>query len=786
MYKTTILSLLFFCVTSIGLAQIDLNENFNENNAIPADWSTNGEFASTPVATCEGNSLRDNLWTNSTLGYLYTPNLQNQSTGTIVEINFDYKIVDYISSGLPNQPTQPGWGNMKIAYTIDGGNNWINIHTINDSNHTTSNTCANVNLTIPEGDVPSGSDFQLRFETNWNSGDFYIYIDNVSIIQDVTTPPNCDLTLINPTEGVTNASTDGNISWTPASGGVIGYELNVGTTSGGTNVVENVILNSGETSYSLGQLVETTTYYVQITPYNNIGQASGCSEFSFTTTNLPANDACSNAIQVYGPNYTNTQDASNATNNDGFINSSCGDMNDGVWYTFIGDGGQVTITLEENTNWNAALGIYTGECSVLLCETVEETTGGNLSVSFESVLGTTYYLNVGNQSGTTDNPEGEFTITYESIVNPCPEPSNLMINNVTHESADVSWIENGDAVEWNVEYGEQGFTPGSGTVIYDDDATPDTTLINLEENTTYDVYVSSFCPPDAESDPIGPVSFTTLVNPQPCAQPSNIIVAIEDPQTAEVTWTENGNSTEWEILYGTIGFDPDTEGDLIVNDSGTPSQTLNSLTPSSSYDVYVRAVCENETTDWTGPETFTMPSSICADPSDIVVQELTNSSVQVTWTENGSANEWKVEYGLSGFDPETEGTTLIDDNGELGVSITGLQEDQAYDVYVTAICGDAESERIGPKTFTIELIGVENTNFANFTMYPNPAKQFVNFKAEEKIETITLFDLKGRVIKTKNMRAKEARLNVQDLAAGIYLVKIRIKDKTKTLKFIKE
>ena len=125
----------------------------------------------------------------------------------------------------------------------------------------------------------------------------------------------------------------------------------------------------------------------------------------------PANDDCSSAEIVASFPFNATVDATSATNNTGFINGTgcAGAMNDGVWYTFVGDGSNISITVTP-TAWDAKIAVYTGTCGTFTC-IAEANNGavGNTEVdTFTSVSGTTYYANIGHPSGASDFAEGAF------------------------------------------------------------------------------------------------------------------------------------------------------------------------------------------------------------------------------------------------------------------------------------------------------------------------------------------------------------------------------------------
>lgn len=103
-----------------------------------------------------------------------------------------------------------------------------------------------------------------------------------------------------------------------------------------------------------------------------------------------------------------------------------------------------------------------------------------------------------------------FSLTGECTQNSgCLHPENLVISDITAESASIMWDEIGAAINWKLEYGESGFSLGSGIVISDIDGTPGIELTNLAFLTTYDLYLKSICTENEESEYFGPFSFTT-------------------------------------------------------------------------------------------------------------------------------------------------------------------------------------------------------------------------------------------------------------------------------------
>ncbi|KMQ69384.1 hypothetical protein ACM39_04690 [Chryseobacterium sp. FH2] len=89
-----------------------------------------------------------------------------------------------------------------------------------------------------------------------------------------------------PATNATGVAIAPSITWSAVSGAT-GYRLSVGTTSGGTDIMNNVDLGNVTTYSITPNLQYGTQYYYKLTAYNTSGSSSGCSERSFTTLNIP-------------------------------------------------------------------------------------------------------------------------------------------------------------------------------------------------------------------------------------------------------------------------------------------------------------------------------------------------------------------------------------------------------------------------------------------------------------------------------------------------------------------
>lgn len=85
-----------------------------------------------------------------------------------------------------------------------------------------------------------------------------------------------------------------------------------------------------------------------------------------------------------------------------------------------------------------------------------------------------------------------------------------------------------------------------------------------------------------------------------CLDPTNLTITEQVGNTITFDWTENGDATQWEVLYGRKNafaqetFVDDTDGETGIQITGLTNQLF--------YQVYVRSICdENFTSNWVGP-----------------------------------------------------------------------------------------------------------------------------------------------------------------------------------------
>ncbi len=189
----------------------------------------------------------------------------------------------------------------------------------------------------------------------------------------------------------------------------------------------------------------------------------------------------------------------------------------------------------------------------------------------------------------------------------CPPPDNLIVEEVTTETAASSWEALGDENQWDLIYGPEGFDPYNGGTLVEGLDDLFYLLDDLEVYTWYDLYVRADCGDEDLSVWTGPATFRTLAT---CPEPVDLTVSQVTAEDAEVSWTPIGDETEWALVWGASGFDPDSGGELVEGISSIP-YVIDGLDPITEYDVYVKAICgAGDESVWIGPASFNTPCDI--------------------------------------------------------------------------------------------------------------------------------------------------------------------------------
>ena len=151
--------------------------------------------------------------------------------------------------------------------------------------------------------------------------------------------------------------------------------------------------------------------------------------------------------------------------------------------------------------------------------------------------------------------------------------------------------------------------------------------------------------------------------PEPTALTSSNVLST----SATVSWVNGNTETAWEVIALPCGSPAPTATSVGVNVITPGTHTLTGLTPTTCYDVYVRAVCAaNDISPWTGPTTFTtqVAPPVCggqfvdaggananypnSSDSTVTICPTAGNVVTVTFTSFDTEANWDALYVFDG------------------------------------------------------------------------------------------------------------------------------------------
>ncbi|MDR6158192.1 hypothetical protein QF023_001708 [Chryseobacterium sp. SLBN-27] len=389
-------------------------------------WSY--EYTSPCVVTSTNNSGRYETTTGAFTGNLTTANYRRPFTG--FDVTFPPATV------VPSCTTVTTPANAATAVSITPTIAWgavANTHSYIVNMGTTpggTNVLNTYNAGLNTSYLVSGSS-PLSYATT-----YYVKVVPTNNIGDAIGCTESSFTTLavpcpsvsSPATSTTGTSLKPTIIWSAVTG-VDGYRLSVGTTSGGTDILNNIDLGNVLNYTFTFDLNPSTQYFYTVTAYQGANTSSGCTVRNFTTGSaaVPANDDCVNAVSLtVSPSSTCLTSTSGntlgATMSMGA--SPCfGTPNDDVWYSFVATSSShmVSLTNVVSTGTSSTTDMYfqvlSGACGTttsLLCSDADTNIVTGLTV------GSTYYIRVYTYPANA-NSFASFNIC---VTTPPPPPAN--------------------------------------------------------------------------------------------------------------------------------------------------------------------------------------------------------------------------------------------------------------------------------------------------------------------------------------------------------------------------
>ena len=216
----------------------------------------------------------------------------------------------------------------------------------------------------------------------------------------------------------------------------------------------------------------------------------------------------------------------------------------------------------------------------------------------------------------------------------------------------------------------------------------------------YGVGLDAFTVYNAEGEPGGDP------DPEPCDAPTALTVSNITQTTADVTWTGTATTYEFRLNAGT----PET--------LTTTSKSLTGLTANTTYTVEVRAVCEDQTSDWVSAN-FTTPMEEGSEVIAPVVTTLAATAIDhQSATLNGTITAGNEAITAQGFKYKVSSastwTTVSATGTTIASVVNNLTEQTTYifKAFATTASGTVEGAEMTFTTTTAPIVAPVVTTLA--------------------------------------------------------------------------
>ena len=309
--------------------------------------------------------------------------------------------------------------------------------------------------------------------------------------------------------------------------------------------------------------------------------------------------------------------------------------------------------------------------------------------------------------------------------------------------------------------------PTTGTII----TATNYTFTGLTAETQYTVGVRSLCDDDVTSTW---VTRSVTTDEHPCLMPTGVELVSNTLTSAVIDWTPaEAAHSRWAVKVTGTGFN-------LLDTVNTHPYTVNGLTANTDYSVQVMTICSAENgSDFT--EAMTFSTIDCQTVTGVAVSNVTSSTAVVSWDAvEGSTGRYEVNYGTAGF-PQGSGSMVNVTSGTT-VTLTGLDDDAMYDVYVRTYCAEnVHSLWSAVYHFSTLENGINDVTGANIALYPNPAHSTVTLTGIDGEATVTVVDMNGRENGKWRVESGKLTIDVSSLASGAYFVRI-VGDQTNAIR----
>ncbi len=204
---------------------------------------------------------------------------------------------------------------------------------------------------------------------------------------------------------------------------------------------------------------------------------------------------------------------------------------------------------------------------------------------------TKYLVQVRAVCGENDYSDYTSIVRFTTLDNPtppeCAMPTNVQVEDITTNTAKVTWTPGGTESGWEVSYMKKG---GAYRIKAGSSTQPTFVLEGLEPMIEYNVYVRAVCGVDNNSEYAIRSFITSPEIVEECNAPTEMMTQILTDTKALVAWIPAGTETKWKFIYKRTA----DANYMSVTVTGDPYYELKDLEPNTSYSANVYAICSDD------------------------------------------------------------------------------------------------------------------------------------------------------------------------------------------------
>ncbi|MBV1922404.1 MAG: T9SS type A sorting domain-containing protein [Flavobacteriaceae bacterium] len=456
--------------------------------------------------------------------------------------------------------------------------------------------------------------------------------------------------------------------------------------------------------------------------------------------NPPSNDECADAIAIncgdviVGETLTATDSGANAAPD--------------VFYTYTGSGLEEDLTLslcDGGTDYDSFIRVY--EDCTLAVEIIsnDDSCGLQSQLTFESDGTSTYYIMI---EGFAAN-SGNFSLELSCIAIDPNEPDN-------NDCIDAIALLCDETVTGSTEFATDSGGNDAPDVYFSYTGTgiPEVIYLSLcDGGTNYDSWLRVYDDCDLNNE--------LYSNDDSCGLQS------------EITFVSDGTATYFIMVEGFSANFGDFSLEMTCSEFDPP--------PNDDCSGAIALNCGETVTGTTASS----------------LSDAGNNSPDVFYSYTGSGTEEWVTISLCDGNTDYNSRLLVYDNCNYDELLSendnfcGQQSQLTfYSDGVSTYIILVEGAQSNAGNFSLEItcdpiLGISDSIFENFSFYPNPSDNSIHVNALQTIENVSIYNMLGQLVVNNKIDSLNSEINISNLSAGNYIMKVSIDGYIGTYKLVK-